>query len=78
MEQEQLPTNQTTIATQMGRDPSHITSYTINSLSIRRRQNQRRLGHRITLNFIRQLRNLPRQNVNDPFADQIFNGSEFY
>ncbi|GES85601.1 hypothetical protein GLOIN_2v1835724 [Rhizophagus clarus] len=70
-------------------DFSNTTSYTISnsssyaSLTIRRRRDQRRLRHRITtntytLNHMSLLRQLPRQNTNDPFADQIFNGTEFY
>ncbi|GES85602.1 hypothetical protein RCL_jg6602.t1 [Rhizophagus clarus] len=67
MDHEQPPTNQTTNATQMERAPSHVTSYKINNSSIT-----------YTLNLIRQLEQLPRQNINDSFADQIFNGISFY
>ncbi|GBB97603.1 hypothetical protein RclHR1_03010006 [Rhizophagus clarus] len=47
---------------------------------IRRRRNQRRLRHGITINtyILNRIRSLPIQITNDPFSNQIFNGSTFH
>ncbi|GES85617.1 hypothetical protein GLOIN_2v1835724 [Rhizophagus clarus] len=84
------PTNQATQMTSSSAsnniscDFSGTTTYTISNISsytnlVRRRRNQRRLRHgtinTYTLNLIRQLRQ--RQNTNNPFASQIYNGASF-
>ncbi|RGB44058.1 hypothetical protein C1646_737568 [Rhizophagus diaphanus] len=43
-----------------------------------KRRNRRQLRHANTYALINLIRKLPRQNVNDPFANQIFNGSNFF
>jgi hypothetical protein len=55
-------------------NPSSYTSFVI-----RRRRNQRRLRHGITINtyILNHIRRLPRQNTNVPFTNQFFNGSTF-
>ncbi|GES85674.1 hypothetical protein GLOIN_2v1869068 [Rhizophagus clarus] len=57
--------------TSMVKPSSHV------SRILRKRRDHRQLRHvyTYTLNHIRRL---PRQNVNDPYANQIFNGSNFY
>ncbi|CAB4480415.1 unnamed protein product [Rhizophagus irregularis] len=89
MDNEQQPTNRTINATQMECTPCDYSDTTSNNLSsyasltIRRRRNQRRLRHEITinnmciLNRIRRLPRLPIQNTNDLFTNQFFNGSTF-
>ncbi|CAB4383413.1 uncharacterized protein OCT59_009466 [Rhizophagus irregularis] len=89
MDNEQQPTNRTINATQMECAPCDYSDTTSNNLSsyasltIRRRRNQRRLRHGITinnmyiLNRIRRLPRLPIQNTNDLFTNQFFNGSTF-
>ena len=50
------------------------------SFAIRRRRNQRRLRHVITINnmyILNRIRRLPIQNTNDLFTNQFFNGSTF-
>ncbi|CAB4383376.1 uncharacterized protein OCT59_009513 [Rhizophagus irregularis] len=49
------------------------------SFAIRRRRNQRRLRHEITINMyiLNRIRRLPMQNTNDLFTNQFFNGSTF-
>ncbi|CAB4434781.1 unnamed protein product [Rhizophagus irregularis] len=86
MDNEQQPTNRTINATQMERAPCDFSDTTSNnsssyaSLTIRRRRNQRRLRHGITINnmyILSRIRRLPIQNTNDLFANQFFNGSTF-
>ncbi|CAB4473612.1 hypothetical protein RhiirA5_452456 [Rhizophagus irregularis] len=43
-----------------------------------KRRNRRQLRHGNTYALMNLIRQLPRQNVNDPFANQIFNGSNFF
>jgi hypothetical protein len=46
---------------------------------IHKRRIQRHLRHRITTNmYTLNLRQLPRQITTDPFANQLFNGTNFY
>ncbi|CAB4434759.1 unnamed protein product [Rhizophagus irregularis] len=49
------------------------------SFASRRRRNQRRLRHEITINMylLNRIRRLPMQNTNDLFTNQFFNGSTF-
>jgi hypothetical protein len=53
------------------RDPS--------SLNIRTRRNKRRVRHGFidTYMMLNRIRRLPPQNTNDPFINQLFNGSTF-
>jgi hypothetical protein len=56
--------------------PTNSSSY-INHI-LRRRRNQRQLKNRITMYTPNNLRQLPRQNTNNPFARQLFHGSTFH
>jgi hypothetical protein len=59
---------------------THPSSYVSNR--IHKRRIQRHLRHKIITDTyalnLRQLRQLPRQNTTDPFANQLFNGTSFY
>ena len=86
MDNEQSPTNQATeipsdnlntscdFSDTTSNNPSSYASF-----AIRRRRNQRRLRHEITINMYmwNRIRRLPMQNTNDLFTNQFFNGSTF-
>ncbi|GBB97604.1 hypothetical protein RclHR1_03010007 [Rhizophagus clarus] len=66
-------------------DSSDASSYKTNnsssytSLVIRIRRNRRRLRRRTRINdTLNRISILPIQNTNDPFQNQIFNGSAFH
>ncbi|PKY39850.1 hypothetical protein RhiirA4_453120 [Rhizophagus irregularis] len=45
---------------------------------LRKRRNHRQLRHVNNYTLLNPIRQLSRQNTNDPFANQIFNGSNFF
>ena len=59
---------------QSERIPSNVSSYA--SLTIRKRRNNRRVRHRITIDTIR-VRRLPTQITNNSSINQFFNGIAF-
>ncbi|PKC01995.1 hypothetical protein RhiirA5_425867 [Rhizophagus irregularis] len=46
--------------------------------SLQNRKIQRKIRHAKNANTLNYLIQLPRQVTNNPFADQIFNGADFY
>ncbi|CAB4383397.1 unnamed protein product [Rhizophagus irregularis] len=90
MDNEQQPTNQERAPTENPRDNLNTSSCDFSdttsnnpssyaSFAIRRRRNQRRLRHEITINMHiwNCIRRLPMQNTNDLFTNQLFNRSSF-